>query len=272
MPRGRTYVAAVLMVLTVVATACGGGDGDIATADGGGGSGTAADLHPEALITASEGGSIGLPDGSVRLDIPPGALPEDTDISVAEVAESEYPEGLERIEQVRAVYRFEPDGLAFEEPAIATFQAPLPDDETARIPAMFVLTRSSNTWEQAFILGAKTDLSSGRQSMKVELEHFSYVTIFDGAIVLSLTPRQVVTTPGSTWTATAELVNEAWNPDLPLDSYAQGPLLDSEAATWSSSGVVEGSGETDLGGSGITNRPLETSFGFSCDDEGRGTY
>lgn len=67
-----------------------------------------------ATISAAEGGSLTTPDGKLTLVIPPGALDEDTEISIKAF---EGPSGTE--------YEFQPDGLVFNQAAMAHFKMDL---------------------------------------------------------------------------------------------------------------------------------------------------
>ena len=68
------------------------------------------------LIIASDGGSAVSEDGWLTLDIPPGALAEDTHIRVQSVPQDELPPDLQGINAGEVGYRLEPPGLVFAEP------------------------------------------------------------------------------------------------------------------------------------------------------------
>jgi len=67
-------------------------------------------------ITVAGGGVITSPDGLLTLTIPPGALKEDTNISVDVVLEADSVNQLTNIDVTGSVYRFNPDGLVFNYP------------------------------------------------------------------------------------------------------------------------------------------------------------
>ena len=82
--------------------------------------GSSSDISP--LIEAVDGGTSISSDGSLTLDIPPGALAEDTEIRVSRAAEGdlnrdEFPELAE--------YTLEPSGTVFAEPAEVTLVLPV---------------------------------------------------------------------------------------------------------------------------------------------------
>ncbi|OVE79304.1 hypothetical protein BVY01_02880 [bacterium I07] len=64
----------------------------------------------------STGGKMGSADGSLILSVPPNALNEDVQIQLSILPENEYPQALDTIETVGAVYNLEPDGIQFETP------------------------------------------------------------------------------------------------------------------------------------------------------------
>src|SRR5688500_10616727 len=100
--------------------ACGGDDGDDpsdAGTDGGAG-GT--------LIRAAEGGTVMSADGVFHLVVPPGALAEDTRISVRLVPASEWVEPFLEPAPGSGVYDVQPDGVAFSIPASAEFHYATP--------------------------------------------------------------------------------------------------------------------------------------------------
>ncbi len=67
-------------------------------------------------ITVAAGGVITSPDGLLTLTIPPGALKEDTNISIEVVPEADYPEQFTDIPPTGSVYSFQPNGLEFNYP------------------------------------------------------------------------------------------------------------------------------------------------------------
>lgn len=70
-------------------------------------------------ISAAEGGVARSPDGAFTLIVPPGALAQDTDVSIAVVPRDEWPAEIAATDPVGEVYDVRPDGLAFVTPAFA---------------------------------------------------------------------------------------------------------------------------------------------------------
>ncbi len=73
-------------------------------------------LPVEERISAAQGGSIGTSDGKIALEIPPGALTEDTTVSIRVLSEDEWTDDIKDLSPVGPVYSLEPDGLIFQEP------------------------------------------------------------------------------------------------------------------------------------------------------------
>ena len=102
-------VSAVFLALAWIVAACSG-----PTA-------TPTEISPE-LILAVEGGPITSDDGSLTLEIPPGALAEDTEIRVSRVAEGDL--NRDDIPEI-AKYILEPSGTVFSEPVELTLVLPI---------------------------------------------------------------------------------------------------------------------------------------------------
>lgn len=106
----RLLVAAAL----ALGVGCGDSDGGGGSAAGSGGSGGGAEPVAE-MITATEGGEVAT--GGAALDIPAGALGEDTEITVEAVDK----DGLAGEGNIASeVYDFGPDGTTFEMPVTLT--------------------------------------------------------------------------------------------------------------------------------------------------------
>ena len=71
-----------------------------------------------AVVSASEGGEVVSPDGKLLLSIPPGALNEDTEISISVIESESGAPG----------YEFKPDGLVFNKPATAHMEIDLAEE------------------------------------------------------------------------------------------------------------------------------------------------
>lgn len=71
------------------------------------------------LVLASEGATLTSEDGAFVLVLPPGALREDTHVSIRRLAEDEWPRSTRRAAPIGEVYAIEPAGLALRRQAWA---------------------------------------------------------------------------------------------------------------------------------------------------------
>ena len=102
------------LTLTLLLAACGGGGGEETTAS--------EVVGPSGMVGAS-GGTVSSEDGQLRLEIPPGALGEDTMIEVVEIAEEDL--GGDASALSGPVFDLLPDGQTFAAPitVVRTFDA-----------------------------------------------------------------------------------------------------------------------------------------------------
>jgi hypothetical protein len=84
---------------------------------GGGGSSPPAQQTATAAVTPEAGGTVKLPDNSVQLNVPPGAVPANTMITMT-TTDATAPQG---VTAVSPVLQFEPDGTVFQKPVTVTF-------------------------------------------------------------------------------------------------------------------------------------------------------
>lgn len=73
------------------------------------------DLDVASARIGPAGGTLTSPDGRLRLEVPAGALPADTDLDIRVISLSDADPALQRYPASR-VYRFSPDGLRFAKP------------------------------------------------------------------------------------------------------------------------------------------------------------
>jgi hypothetical protein len=149
------------------------GGGDSSSAGAGGESEVllAAGDSESKTIDAADGGSITL--GNFRLEIPPGALSEDTEITVTDYSEdAESP-----------LYRLEPSGLEFAEPALARVTIPsedAPEFDQGQLALPVVLLAQEG--EPAEVIDAPTLRRSTDGSLEIaaEIPHFTFVNFLLG--------------------------------------------------------------------------------------------
>lgn len=116
----QCLTASVLVLLLTILAACGGASSETP------------------VIRAADGGAVRSPNGDVTLQIPPGALDQDTAVSI-EVAEvDDLPEQLRNLNVVGPVYKLQPEGLRFAEPVTISIEleslAPADGADSITIP------------------------------------------------------------------------------------------------------------------------------------------
>jgi hypothetical protein len=84
---------------------------------GGGASSPPAKQTATAAVTPEAGGTVKLPDDSVQLNVPPGAVPANTMITMT-TTDAPAPQG---ITAVSPIMQFAPDGTVFQKPVTVTF-------------------------------------------------------------------------------------------------------------------------------------------------------
>jgi len=130
-------------------------------------------------ITVAGGGVITSPDGLLTLTIPPGALKEDTNISVDVVLEADSVNQLTNIDVTGSVYRFNPDGLVFNYPIELNID--MPNDEVNEIitedgyPSIGgVLYSLGGILDFTDSSKVDYDLSTGTAQFSDYIDHFSF--------------------------------------------------------------------------------------------------
>lgn len=142
-------------------------------------------------IVADEGGIVTSDDGKLTLEIPPGALDEDVDITITAIPLDELAEELEGLRVARAGYRLEPDGLQFNELVgvrLELDRAELGDLPEGGVTAQMLVNLSSDG-DLESLARLATELAPGNETVVVrgELTHFSVVESWDMGLNVSLT-------------------------------------------------------------------------------------
>ena len=111
MPSFRSLGVGFLSLVLVSVVGCHGDASD------GGGTGDGKAAVGQATISAEDGGIVISEDAQLVLDVPPGALAEDTEIGIRAVPIGELPDEVKPLAQGGDVaYELSPDGLKFEHP------------------------------------------------------------------------------------------------------------------------------------------------------------
>ena len=154
---------AMLLVLMLTTPGCSSISDNSPTSPGETGSASmSSDSYAEAFIRADQGGWLRM--GSNRVYFPPGALAEDTLVSIVRVDDT-------------AVFDLAPDGILFQAPVSLTLEMPPPVGFGARrqfsIPAIYYFNEDNEQWEN---IGGIPDYS--KRVVTTQIEHFSrYGTI-----------------------------------------------------------------------------------------------
>ena len=122
------------------------------------------------------GGSLGTGTGDsveVELDVPPDALPESEDITIEVFLAEDIPEAVGDAQTLSRVFRFLPDGLTFDPPAIVTITYTDAEvvgiDESAIEPIVY--NSLTGDWEVANVI----DRDAGANTITISMSHFSDV-------------------------------------------------------------------------------------------------
>jgi hypothetical protein len=149
-------------------------------------------LQVEEQISAVQGGSIASNDGNIAIAIPPGALTEDTTVSISVLSEDEWTDDIKNLDPVGPVYNLEADEATFQEPvtvklAVDSSLYVIENDKIqVTVPMLYSINSTSQPEslqdmrmvvdpEEVYILGNTT--------------HFSPLIERRGSVKITLTPR-----------------------------------------------------------------------------------
>src|SRR5690349_10862488 len=168
-PGGRRWIVVCALALTLAA--CKGGGGD----DGGD------DDDDDTVATAvigPEGGELTSTDGLMTIEVPPGAVEEDTEFSIA--LRPDAPAELRLVE----AYELAPHDLYFRAPVLVTLHydpAALDGADESDL-SMAVLDEESGQWA----LAVPSDVDTGAHQVTCERWHFSELTAAERQALLDL--------------------------------------------------------------------------------------
>jgi hypothetical protein len=135
-------------------------------------------------MVGSAGGKVVSADGDLTLDIPVGALAEDTEISVRKISRSELGPDFQGVD-VAAAYELGPDGLAFLQPVTVTLrldQSPLGTGDVLQADAVVLVSESGTEVEAAGSQVLAADADTGETTLTGEIEHFSGLVAVKGGV------------------------------------------------------------------------------------------
>lgn len=136
-----------------------------------------------------EGGTITSPDGKLTIIIPPGALSEDTEITVRRLNDSEISEEFAQ-ENVDSTYELAPDGLIFNVPVRASVKLdedPNQTDGTLSADVSFLFSESGDVIEFLENTELEVDGPGSMTTVSADLTHFTdLVTITSNGVTATL--------------------------------------------------------------------------------------
>ena len=131
-------------------------------------------------IAAAQGGTVTSLNGFLTLEIPPGALDEDTQISITSAEPDDLPDSLRQLADPEMIYQLQPDGLRFNQAVTVTIDIPTdafpaPESEEG-IPIYALLTQDSEGDAEILLeLEMTVSMAEGTGTISAKLEHFSWV-------------------------------------------------------------------------------------------------
>jgi len=130
-------------------------------------------------LIGPEGGSITSSDGKLTLDIPPGALDEDTEITIRKLNKSEIPPESNEID-VDSAYELLPDGLEFLVPVTVSVLLdilPLQEDGTMTTPLLNLFIFSDGVLELLDNLITEVDGDENIVTVSGDFSNFSNILL-----------------------------------------------------------------------------------------------
>jgi len=154
----------------------------------------------EALV-GPDGGTVTSADGKLTIEIPPGALSEDTRIGITRINSSDLPPEFEGLDPDLA-YLLEPDGLEFNVPVTASLaldDQPVQEDGSLSAALVLLITSSEGMLEVLENLTVEVDGDANTTTVSGELSHFSPLVDEIGGITGTVEGVPDSLEPGSTF-------------------------------------------------------------------------
>ncbi|HEY69377.1 MAG TPA: hypothetical protein G4O08_02210, partial [Anaerolineae bacterium] len=161
-------------------------------------------------ISADDGGSVTSTDGALTLEIPPGALAENTRISIREVDPDDLPDEFAEVGEGMG-YELEPEGLVFIEPVTVSLSL---DPESLEAEGgdgyeVFALLSWSeaNGVEPLDAMVLEISAAEGEATLLGELDHFSFIRRIKSGLEVSLEEVNREQPVGGRFSALLHIVN-----------------------------------------------------------------
>jgi len=203
-------------------------------------------------MVGSGGGQVMSADGDLTLDIPAGALPADTEITIRKLAPSQLGPAFEGAD-VAAAYELGPDGLTFQQPVTVTLrldQQPVDPGGVLQAQVVALVTESDAGIEAADAQVLTGDGDAGLTTVTGEIGHFSrLVGVKDGITVeASGIPDRLALGMNFTVDVSADLSDDARQfGTLVLGAWGDAPTLPEVSIETSFGEVSSGHYSTSLG-------------------------
>lgn len=250
-PRWYLAPVALLALPPLALAACdGGGEGEVATPT------------PEVRVVTSD-------DGLLALEIPDGAVDDDTEITITAVPNEELPDELANLQGGGPGYTLEPDGLQFDEPVTATLELPVADLEGWPEDGAdgYGLVSYNETDGREILEEAVTTYTRGADTVAISgpLTHFSWLTRTKGSLRASM---EEITQLGVSQFAAVQYQIQN------ISRAADGVTMKGAAADVFASGAISITTPPDTQPADIeAGRSSNGDFDIQCDDEpGTGVY
>lgn len=206
----------------------------------------------------SGGGQVVSADGDLTLDIPAGALPADTEITVRRIA----PTGLGP--NVAVAYELGPDGLVFQQPVTVTLrldQSPVGPGGVLQADVVALFSRSGAATEQAGAQVLTGDADAGDVTVSGAITHFSTLFGVEGNLRVEVdgVPDAISADDSFDVTFDAVVIAGGDKPAATLRAWGDAPLAPGEATPFEESVVALGSNPVGMGP-------------FHCTSAGDGTF
>lgn len=262
----RRFVPVIAVLASVVA-ACGGSGVDATTTRAGGAATTMLAVATAEAVGAATGGTVASNDGELMVEIPAGALAENTAISITRLDPEDWPESFADGTVVGDVYDLQPSGLTFAEPVTISHritEAETGLDFDVEVPlTLLVIVSDDGTWEapadQVITRDGEDLLHTG------VIDHFSVTTLLGGLITVTFIPTDVEARVGEAFKASV----------VPDPELSPGESRWIEAGLLFAAPIASGAVEA-LSGEYETDSPeeLETAWSgeYRCVTVGEGRY
>jgi hypothetical protein len=224
------------------------------------------------------GGTLVTTDGKGKVDIPAGALPADTDLSIERVDGAVLPADLASLAGPDGVtYRLSPDGLAFAAGTTATVTIVLDGvatvaGTTVTVPNILIVHDAAGTLETLANAVASVDPVTGDVTITGEISHFSELKVpFGGSGEIEITGVPDVAAFAEPFTATLN-VRLARKIENDTDDLFHAYIDESLAPVIYTGPADTGTWTTDPDPGVKFNRTFTQNHGYLCNAVGTATY